>query len=261
MIGLFVMAVRMGVWSPLNWVMLAVAVLCCVLIFKSFVYVFNLSYGLACVLNGALLAVWFGNNASFLLGGAMVVYGLRLFLFAWFRVRSESYAPRVRNVQQADAELPIGVKIALWVQCSFLYCFHMFPVYIAGQVGVVTVTVLVGVVVIFAGTLIEGLADAQKQKAKALAPDTFVTAGLFSRWRHPNYGGEILVQVGRIIAGLGAIPGGWAYYLAVTIAPLYVILLMISECGRSDKYMDLRYGDQDAYKAYIARSGRYLPRL
>ena len=261
MIGLFVMALRMGYWSPLNWAMLIVAALCCVLVFKSFVYIFNFSYGLACVLNGALLALWFGNTASLLLGGAMVIYGMRLFLFTLFRVRSDSYAPRVENIEKADAAMPIGVKMALLVQCSFLYCFHLFAIYVAGQGGVVTRTILVGVAVILAGTLIEGLADAQKQKAKAMAPGDFVGNGLFSRWRHPNYVGEILVQVGLIVVGLGAIPGGWVNYVAVTVSPLYVILLMIAECGRADRYMDLRYGDRDSFKAYVARSGCYLPKL
>jgi len=261
MIGLFVMALRGGYWSPLNWAMLAVAAVSCVLIFRCFVYVFNFSYGLVCVLNGALLAIWFGNTAAILLGGAMAIYGLRLFLFTFFRVRSASYAPRVRNVQEADANMPAAIKVALWLQCSFLYCFHLFAIYIAGMAAAVTPTVLAGVVIILGGTLIEGLADAQKQKAKAIAPDAFVANGLFSRWRHPNYVGEILVQVGLIVVGLGAIPGGWVNYAAVTVSPLYVILLMISECGRSDRYMELRYGSQDTFKAYVARSGCYLPKL
>jgi steroid 5-alpha reductase family enzyme len=261
MIGIFIVAVRMGFWSPLNWGMLAVAAICCILVFKSFVYIFNFSYGLACILNGLLLAVWFGNAPAILLGGAMALYGMRLFLFTLFRVRSESYAPRVENAQKADAAMPFGIKIALLIQCSFLYCFHLFAIYIAGQVGYVTQTVLVGAALILAGTFIEGLADAQKQKAKARVADSFVSTGLFSRWRHPNYVGEILVQVGLIIVGLGAIPGGWANYVAVTVAPLYVILLMISECGRSDRYMELRYGEREEFKVYLARSGCYLPKL
>ncbi len=261
MLVLFVMALRGGYWSPLNWAMLVVAALCCVLVFQVFVYVFNFSYGLAAMFNGALLGLWFANMPAILLGGALFIYGLRLFLFTWFRVRSDSYAHRVEIVREANAKLPFGVKIALWLQCSFLYCFHVFPIYIAGQVAVLTPTILAGVVVILMGTLIEGVADAQKQKAKALAPDTFVTDGFFSRWRHPNYVGEMLVQVGLIIVGLGSIPGGWFNYAAVTIAPLYIILLMISECGRSDKYMELRYGDSSEFRSYASRSGCYFPKV
>ena len=261
MIALFVMRLRADIWAPLNWAMLAISMLSCVLVFRSFVYVFNFSYGLASMLNGALLAVWFANIPAMLLGGAMFIYGLRLFLFVWFRVRSESYAVRVEASADADAKLPVAVKFALLVQCGFLYCFHLFGVYLAGEVATLSSSVIIAVVVILAGTLIEGLADAQKQKAKAIAPDRFVASGLFSRWRHPNYIGEMLVQSGLLIAGIGAVTTGWANYAAVIVAPLYVILLMIAECGRSDAYMELRYGDTDEFRHYKESSGSFLPRI
>ena len=72
---------------------------------------------------------------------------------------------------------------------------------------------------------------------------------------------EILVQVGLIVAGVGAVSSGWLGYLAVVVAPLYIILLMIAECGRADRYMDLRYGDRADFREYVGRSGSILPRL
>lgn len=261
MIVLFVMRLRANVWTELNWLMLAVGAVVCVLVFRVFVYIFNFSYALACIFNGLLLAAWFANAPALLLGGAMAIYGIRLFLFTWFRVHSESYAFRVKNVAEADAHMPGGVKVALWVQCSFLYCFHMFAVFLAGQSGELSAAVVAGAAIILLGTLIEGLADAQKQGAKAMAPKEFVSTGLYSRWRHPNYGGEILVQIGLIVAGIGAVSSGWGNYAAVIVSPLYVILLMISECGRSDAYMELRYGEQQAFRDYVQGSGRYIPRI
>jgi steroid 5-alpha reductase family enzyme len=261
MIALFVLRLRADIWAPLNWAMLGASVLVCVLVFRSFVYIFNFSYGLASMLNGALLAIWFANPPAILLGGAMFIYGLRLFLFTWFRVRSESYAFRVKISADADAKLPAAIKYALWVQCSFLYCFHLFGIYLAGEVAMLNASVIVAAGFILAGTLIEGLADAQKQKAKAIAPDLFVTTGLFSRWRHPNYIGELVVQTGLLIAGIGAVATGWGNYAAVIVSPLYVILLMIAECGRSDAYMELRYGNKAEFRQYKERSGSFLPRL
>ena len=105
------------------------------------------------------------------------------------------------------------------------------------------------------------MADAQKQARKAENPDIFVSTGLFARWRHPNYIGEILVQAGLIVAGLGAASATWGNVLAVIVAPLYIILLMLAECLRADDYMELRYGDRDDFRAYRAASGSFLPRL
>ena len=171
MIALFILRLREGVWTDLNWLMLGIGAVVCLLVFRVFVYIFNFSYSLACFLNGGLLALWFANPPALLLGGAMMIYGLRLFLFTWFRVRSVSYQERVRNVEQADEQLPTPVKYALWVQCSFLYCFHLFAIYLSAMAAQMNASVLAGAAVILAGIVIEGVADAQKQKAKATARD------------------------------------------------------------------------------------------
>jgi steroid 5-alpha reductase family enzyme len=260
MIAMFVTGLTMGIWSNLNWIMLGVGALCCLLVFWNFVFVFNFSYALACVINGSVLAAWYANGPAILLGGLMTIYGLRLFFFTLLRVRSTSYAQRAANVRKADEQMPTPIKFAIWLQCSFLYCFHLFAIYLAGMPGVITTSVLAGAAVILAGILIEGFADFQKQRVKAVDRDAFVATGLYARWRHPNYGGEILVQVGLLIVGFG-VASGWLNYVVVAVSPLYILLLMIAECGRSDKYMELRFGDQSAFREYAARSGCYLPKV
>ena len=261
MIALFVMRLMADAWSTINWAMLAISAIACLMVFRCFVYIFNFSYALACTFNGALLALEFNTTAGWLLGGAMFLYGVRLFGFTWRRVHSESYQPRVENVQREDAKLPFPVKIALYVQCTFMYTFHQFAVYVAASGDVSNLWVYLGAATILAGLVIETVADNQKQAAKAVEPARYVSSGIYGRWRHPNYVGEIVVQAGLIIAGVGAVTAGWANYAAVIIAPLYVILLMIAECQRADKYMELRYGERDDFRAYRDQSGSMLPRF
>ncbi len=260
MIVLFVMRLNVGEWSTLNWVMMAVSAIACLLVFRCFVFVFNISYSLACVFNGAILVLELPSAGSIILGGAMVIYGLRLLLFTWNRLQSESYRPRVDNVKAEDDKLPFAVKIALWVQCTFMYTFHMFAVYLVATGEHLSSAVIVGAAIILVGTCIEGLADKQKQVSKRKAPGEFVANGLYSRWRHPNYAGEIIVQIGLIVAGVAAVSAGWENYAAVTIAPFYIILLMLSECTRLDRSQQLQYGDSGSYKDYVARSGSLFPR-
>jgi len=261
MMALFFMRVYADAWSVINWGMLGVSAAVCLLVFRCFVYIFNYSYALACLINGSLLAITGQTLAGYLLGAVMAAYGARLLWFTWSRTHSDSYAARVENVRREDAKIPTAVKIALWVQCTFLYTFHLFAVYLVSQQGGLSAATLAGAVVILVGLVIEALADAQKQAGKALAPDTYVTNGLYARWRHPNYIGEILVQVGLIIAGVAAAAATWGALAAVTLSPLYIILLMYSECIRADGYMELRYGDQDAFKTYKQNSGSFLPRF
>jgi steroid 5-alpha reductase family enzyme len=261
MIALFVMRLNAGMWTTLNWVMMAIAALSCLLVFRCFVYIFNFSYALACVFNGTMLALEQPTTGSILLGGAMIIYGVRLFSFAWFRYNSESYRPRLQNVLEADAKLPFPLKIIFLVQCTFLYTFHQFSVYMVGAGRVESPVIILAGIVILLGTALEAVADKQKQNSKQIDPKAFVAAGLYSRWRHPNFAGEVVVQVGLIMAGIAAVSTGWANYVAVVIAPLYVILLMISECIIGDKRLEDRHGSDVAFQKYKAQSGSLFPRL
>jgi steroid 5-alpha reductase family enzyme len=261
MIVAFGMRLWAGVWSPLNWAMVVVSAVMCVLVFRCFVYVFNFSYALASLLNGLLLAAVLQTPAAYLLGGAMALYGARLLWFTWSRVRSASYAQRAANIDEANAAMPGPIKVALWLQCTFLYTFHLFAVYLAGSIGALTVSTLAGAALIFLGLIIETVADAQKQAGKAVAASSFVNTGLYARWRHPNYIGEIIVQLGLIVAGIGAAAAMWGNLVAAIAAPLYITLLMLAECVRADESMQLRYGEREDFRAYLARSGSILPRL
>lgn len=261
MMVLFGMRLSADVWTAVNWATMAVSATVCLLVFRCFVQIFNYSYALACIVNGALIAVTAQTLAGYLICGLMVLYGVRLLWFTVTRMASESYAPRVANIRNEDAKMPGFVKGLLWLQCTFLYTFHLFGAWLVAQRGLLDASVIAGALLIAAGLLIEALADAQKQSAKAENPNTFVAGGLFARWRHPNYIGEIIVQCGLMVAGIGAVAAGWGAFAAVTVAPLYIVLLMLAECLRADDHMEQRYGDQQEFLDYRQRSGAILPRL
>jgi steroid 5-alpha reductase family enzyme len=87
-----------------------------------------------------------------------------------------------------------------------------------------------------------------------------VTRGLFARSRHPNYLGEILVQVGLMtIAVVSA--ATFDDILAGIVAPLYIFILMVSESRRVDDYQVTRYGTDPDYVRYRERSGSLLPKF
>ncbi|RMF97420.1 MAG: DUF1295 domain-containing protein [Gammaproteobacteria bacterium] len=267
MLGLLAWRVASGAWSPLHWAMLAVAGACSLLVFQRFVHVFNYSYALASLLNGLLIAIWLQTPAAWLLGGLATAYGLRLALFTWHRQASPSYAPRVAKVGEADRQLPLPARLSLWLMCSLLYGFHLQSLAMAGsQVAFAgarplwSPAVVAGAGLMLAGLLIEAIADWQKQRVKADDPQRLVTAGLYRRWRHPNYAGEILYQFGLISAGLaGAMSIDDA--LTAVIAPAYIVLLMLSEAWRLDRVQSLRHGASEAYRRWRRQSASLWPRL
>ena len=260
MLILLVLRARSGDWSTLNYLMLATAGACCLLVFVRFLYVFNYSYALAAMLNGLLLTVARPSAVTFLLGAAAILYGARLFWFSWSRQHADSYASRMANVIQADEAMPKPVKVALWVNCTLLLTFHLMAIYFAAGQTTLTAGIALGGLTMIAGTIIEGLADWQKQRVKNAAPKQPVLHGLFRHVRHPNYLGEILLQFGLIIVGLSVV-GTFSELLAVLIAPGYIVVLMVAESRRVDTAQETTYWNHPEYPAWRARTGSLLPRV
>ena len=260
MIGLFAWRLFDGTWSPVNWTMLAVGATACLLVFVRFVYIFNFSYALCAILNGGLIWVARPSNVTAVIGIAAILYGLRLFWFTWTRTRSQSYAPRMQNVVAVDREMPAPGKIILWFTCTWLMTFHLMAMWLAAERAQMSLGIIVGAATMLVGTALEGIADWQKQASKQVAPDHFVTRGLFARSRHPNYLGEILVQAGLMtIAVVSA--ATFDDILAGIVAPLYIFILMVSESRRVDDYQVTRYGADPDYVHYRERSGSLLPKF
>ena len=108
---------------------------------------------------------------------------------------------------------------------------------------------------------IEVVADRQKSafRADPANDGRFITSGLWSVSRHPNYLGEILLWTGIFVSGLGMYTGGqWA----VVVSPLFVVLLLtrISGIPLLEARADRRWGDDPAYQAYRAATPVLLPR-
>jgi len=259
MLAVFAWRVWSGAWTAVNWGMLAISAVCCLLVFRRFLHIFTYSYGLCAVLNAALIYFSRPSPAAALVAVAAALFGLRLFLFFWQRDRSASYAPMLARIIEDDNKMPVALKGVFWFMVSWLMTFHLMAVYFVAERGELSAGVVAGSLVLLAGVALEGIADAQKQRVKERDPDHFVTAGLYARWRHPNYAGEFLVQAGLIIAGLSAV-SSWSAALAVVPAPLYIAILMVHEAGRVDAEQLQRYGDDPEFRAYLDRSGSIVPR-
>ena len=170
MIGLFAWRVYQGVWSPVNWTMLAIAATAGLLVFVRFVYIFNFSYALCAIGNGALIWVARPSGATALVGGAAILYGLRLLWFTWSRTRSRSYAPRMQNVDTADRDMPAVGKVMLWFTCTWLLTFHLMAMWLAAEMAELTIGVVVGAAVMLAGTVLEAWPTGKSSGASSGRP-------------------------------------------------------------------------------------------
>ncbi|GEB46663.1 hypothetical protein MTE01_26080 [Microbacterium testaceum] len=119
-----------------------------------------------------------------------------------------------------------------------------------------------GIVVWLTGMVFEVVADLQKQAFRADPANRgeFIRTGLWSRSRHPNYFGEILVWVGVFLVAVPVLQG-WQW--VAVLSPLFVVLLLtrVSGIPLLEKRADERWGDRSDYLAYRDRTPVLIPAL
>jgi len=239
--------------------MLALGHLSCAIIFANFVLVFSYGYGISMVLVNAAVMAWRPTPAALLIGGLGVLYGLRLTWFVYARYRSQGYSATRAKGERANSSVPLPLRLFMWVSCGWLMTFLAMPAWVVAT-GPISAGVLAGGALMLAGLVLESVADAQKQTAKAVNPATFVTAGLYSRLRHPNYLGEIIFQAGLIVAAAAAATGGWSLAAGIP-GPLYIVILMYYAARDQDHQQSQRYGTDPAYQSWRNRTSCLLPGL
>lgn len=263
--GLFYYFYSMEIFGGFYLMVLGISQLMCLVVFFRFVHVFTYAYALSTVLFPALIIIFFQPPPIALLVCALpILYGLRLLYFQLKRVRATTYEPYRVAVIEAHKEMPLFVKVILWLFTSWNYLFYSVPLYFVATQISASVTpsyhwVYLGVVLMVVGLFMETLADAQKQAFKA-SNDTFCNIGLYQSCRHPNYLGEILFVLGVFISAL-SVCDHWAQWLAVLVAPLYLIILMIDSARRGDLKQQHSYGQSEAYQRYIREVPSLIPRL
>jgi steroid 5-alpha reductase family enzyme len=102
------------------------------------------------------------------------------------------------------------------------------------------------------GFAIEIIADQQKTIFRAIPEnrDKFITSGLWSRSRHPNYFGEITLWTGVALMSFSSLSG---IELLTLISPIwtYLLLVKISGVRMLEGRGSVKWGDNKDYISYI----------
>lgn len=120
----------------------------------------------------------------------------------------------------------------------------------------------VGAAVWILGFTLELVADFQKSRFNADPANRgkFISTGLWSRSRHPNYFGEITLWLGITIM---AIPTFQGWQWVALISPLFVFLLLtrVSGVNMLEDRADKKWGGEADYEAYKARTPVLFPSI
>jgi len=189
----------------------------------------------------------------------VLVWAVRLGSFLFRRIRKAGKDARFDSIKPSFWRfLNTWTLQGLWVTFTLAAALAAITTTTQQALGGVE---LLGMLVWGVGFAFEVVADWQKSRFRALPENRgrFITSGLWAWSRHPNYFGEIVLWVG---VALIAVPvlRGWQW--VTLISPVFVTLLLtrISGVPLLEQRADAKWGGQEEYEAYKARTPVLLPR-
>ena len=214
------------------------------------------------------LAVFFMSrniaDTSILIASLPIIWGIRLGGYLFYRIllKGKDYRfDSTRRVWWRFGGFWMLQALSIWV-ISLPYVLALDSGIHLELDGILPITSMIGVIIFSIGFITETIADNQKFRFKRQPEnkDKFISSGLYSIVRFPNYAGEILVWIGIFIACLPYLEG-WA--LLSIVSPIWIIILLIKISGIP--YLltsqNERYGERASYQQYLSKTKKLIPYL
>ena len=244
------------------WIILVVCALMCCIGFYKFVYFLSVGYGFAVLGAGVAILIMFGKTltpVTIVMCLLFAVYGIRLGGFLlWREIKSAAYRKTLASATKTEKPMPIFVKAAIWVCCSFMYVLQVSPVFyraVNGDNG--NIFAVFGALIMVVGIVLEAVADKQKSAAKEINPKRFCDTGLYKIVRCPNYLGEITFWTGVLVSGIGSVQGG--QWIVSIIGYILIVYVMLNGAKRLEKRQNGNYGNDPEYQAYVKKTPIIFP--
>jgi steroid 5-alpha reductase family enzyme len=193
------------------------------------------------------------DPSRIILVSMVILWAIRLGGFLFYRIHKMGRDTRFDEFRASRSGF-----LKFWLLQSISIWIIALPVMTGLMVG--NLKIIVPAIMVWAvGWLIESIADGQKFIFKSSNQGAgFIQKGLYSRIRHPNYLGEILVWIG-IFWYVAPSLDGWMWWSVVS--PLWVILLLLKVSGIPliEKANEIKYKDDPAFQKYQQYSWRIIP--
>lgn len=195
-----------------------------------------------------------------LLAALVVVWALRLGPFLFRRIRRAGSDDRFDEIKPSFPRfLLVWTVQGLWVTFTAMAAWIGIT---STQRAELDAFAVAGVALWVTGFALEVTADLQKSRFRADPANAgrFITTGLWSRSRHPNYFGEILLWLGVALVAVPVLTG-WQW--VVLASPVFVAFLLTKVSGVPllEKKADARWGGQPDYEEYKRTTPVLVSRL
>ena len=199
----------------------------------------------------------FGNLILVLL---ISIWTIRLGLFLFMRIHKAGEDKRFRTIKTSASQFFMTFTLSgLWVTL----CSMCALVAISSPEGLVmNALTYVGIILFIIGFGIEIVADNQKTAFRSIEAnkDSFITSGLWSKSRHPNYFGEVLLWFAIAVISFSSLEG---LQLITLISPIftYILLVYVSGVRMLEDMNDKKWADNEQYKSYKKNTPMLFPKL
>ena len=199
----------------------------------------------------------FGNLILVLL---ISIWTIRLGLFLFIRIHKAGEDKRFRSIKTSASQFFMTFTLSgLWVTL----CSMCALVAISSPEGLVmNALTYVGIILFIIGFGIEIVADNQKTAFRSIEAnkDSFITSGLWSKSRHPNYFGEVLLWFAIAVISFSSLEG---LQLITLISPVftYILLVYVSGVRMLEDMNDKKWADDEQYKSYKKNTPMLFPKL
>ncbi|MFJ6419211.1 DUF1295 domain-containing protein [Paeniglutamicibacter sp. NPDC091659] len=197
---------------------------------------------------------------SLLLAVMVLAWTLRLGIFLFRRVSRAGKDDRFDEIKPSFVRfLSVWTIQGLWV--TFTAAAAWVAMTSANRVTLDGFA-LIGFIVWGIGFGLEIVADQQKAcfNCDPANKGKFISTGLWSKSRHPNYFGEILLWIGVAIVALPVLQG-WQW--VAVISPVFVALLLIKISGIPllERKAESKWGGQHDYESYKENTPVLIPKF
>tara|TARA_B100001287_G_scaffold14422_1_gene10873 strand:- start:1096 stop:1956 length:861 start_codon:yes stop_codon:yes gene_type:complete len=194
---------------------------------------------------------------STIIGLMIIIWALRLSSFLFLRVKKVGEDIRFKEIKKSFSRFLIAFTLqGFWV---FMCTFPALIVLTSSNFDP-DIFLIFGSILWLFGFLYEVIADKQKSNFNIKNKGKFISSGLWSLSRHPNYFGEITLWTGITIISITVL-SGFQYLALLTPFFIYRLLNNISGVNFLEDIGNKRWGSEKEYQTYIKETPKFFPKI
>ncbi|MAS38692.1 MAG: hypothetical protein CMB84_01680 [Flammeovirgaceae bacterium] len=198
------------------------------------------------------------DNVSLVVSLLVSIWTIRLSSFLFLRVKKVGKDVRFTEIKKDFKRFLFAFLLSgFWV----FMCLLPTTVIMTSSVLIeFNILIIFGIILWLIGFVFEVVADVQKTEFNKKNKGKFISSGLWSLSRHPNYFGEFTLWTGLAIISISFLNG---VMYVVLLSPIFIYFLLnkVSGVNLLEEIGEKRWGSKKEYQDYKKNTPVFFPKL